>query len=40
VLAGDLDNGALTAQWTGALDDVRLYGRALASDEIRALAAP
>jgi hypothetical protein len=37
VLAGDIDSGALTHFFVGALDDVRLYQRALSGDEITAL---
>jgi hypothetical protein len=39
VLAGDIDNGVLSAFYTGGLDDVRFYDRVLDDNEIAMLAA-
>ncbi|MGE5185847.1 MAG: LamG domain-containing protein [Acidobacteriota bacterium] len=38
-IGSDIDNGAFAAPYAGALDDLRIYNRALAADEIAALAA-
>lgn len=38
-IAGELDNGTLTARYTGAMDDLRFYRRVLTDDEIQMLAA-
>ena len=40
VIGGDIDDDTLVNPFTGALDDVRWYGRALTLDEIAALAMP
>ena len=37
-IAGELDNGTLTARYTGSMDDVRFYRRVLTDDEILLLA--
>ncbi len=37
-IAGEFDNGTLTARYTGSMDDVRFYRRVLTSDEILQLA--
>ncbi len=40
VIGGDIDDGLLANPFDGALDDVRLYSRALDGDEIATLAVP
>jgi hypothetical protein len=37
---GDIDNGGLSASVVGALDELRIYDRALDAGAIRALASP
>lgn len=39
LIGADLDNGVIDGFFVGQLDDVRIYDRALAADEIAALAA-
>ena len=40
LIGGDIDNEVLRTTFIGDIDDVRVYGRALDSDEVAALAAP
>lgn len=40
VIGADLNFGSVIAPWWGALDDLRIYGRALSTDVIAALAVP
>jgi hypothetical protein len=38
VVGNDIDSGAVTHPFTGMLDDLRLYGRALGADEVARLS--
>jgi hypothetical protein len=40
VIGSDVNSGVPVQFWSGAMDDVRLYSRALSEPEIIALATP
>ena len=40
LIGADLDMASPVNHWVGALDDLRIYNRALDAQEIAALAAP